>query len=129
MSLINRMFGGGGESMPSDWHELTELGQLETIKAESNEKPVVIFKHSVTCGISAGAKYQLESDWDFNPTDFKFYYLDLLAHRPVSNKIAEEFGVVHQSPQVIVIKNGQAVADTSHHAIRKSKLAAMLQEG
>ena len=108
-----------------NWKTLDTMPQLVQLKADSFQKPVIIFKHSTTCGISAFAKHKLESNWDFTETDFDFYYLDLLSYRPISNQVAEDFGVVHQSPQIIVIKDGQAIYNTSHHqistdAIRKS---------
>jgi len=100
-----------------DWKVLDSVEQLEKIMEAAGEKPIVFFKHSTTCGISAMAKNKLESAWDFNTDDMDFYYLDLLSHRPVSNKIAELLRVVHQSPQIIVVKNGQVVFHNSHHAI------------
>lgn len=101
----------------SDWKVLETEAQLAAAIEASHEKPVVLFKHSVTCGISAGAKHRLESAWDFDKEELDFYYLDLLAFRPISNKIAEDLGVIHQSPQIIVLRNGKAIFDASHHRI------------
>ena len=101
----------------SDWKMLDNISQLNEIDALSKEKTVVIFKHSTTCGISAGAKNRLESDWPNIEGDIVLYYLDLLTYRPLSNEIASRYGVRHESPQVIVINNGKAVYDTSHHRI------------
>lgn len=110
----------------SDWKVLESEKQLAQAIQDSHEKPVVLFKHSVTCGISAGAKHRLESGWNFDGADLDFYYLDLLAHRPISNKIAEDLGVMHQSPQIIVLKNGKAVFDTSHHRINVQAIESVL---
>lgn len=89
---------------------------------DSHEHPVVVFKHSTRCSISRMALRQFESDWNL---DGKItpYFLDLLEYRPISNAITERLGVVHQSPQVIVIKDGQAVYDASHEGIAVAALA------
>jgi len=106
-----------------DWKVLNNITQLDQIDQASADHPVVLFKHSVTCGISSGAKYRLETDWASFPENAEFYYLDLLAHRPISNEIARRYGVTHQSPQIIVIKDGKAQYDTSHHAINIGSIA------
>lgn len=115
--MLDKLFGTSAPELLEDWQVLGEISQLEEIKKRSFEKPVVIFKHSVSCGISAMAKHKLESQWDFDQDSIDFFYLDLLALRPISNKIAEMFGVIHQSPQLIVIRNGEAVYNTSHHMV------------
>ena len=122
MSYLKNFFGAQQDDIHQDWKTLNSLEQLDQIVKDSFEKPVVLFKHSIRCGISSGAKYGLEKDWNFNSTDLDFYYLDLINFRPVSNKIAEQFNVIHQSPQVIVLKNGKAVHHTSHHQISVSDL-------
>ena len=97
------------------WNELTGNEQLPLIKERSHERPQVIFKHSTRCGISAVAKGRLEK---WTPTeDFDFYYLDLIKYRSLSNKVSEEFQVYHESPQVLVIRNGECVFDESHLGI------------
>jgi bacillithiol system protein YtxJ len=105
-----------------DWKELRETTQLDEIKADSKNKPVVIFKHSTRCGVSEGAKYALMDHWDFTGQELDFYYLDLLQYRAVSNQVAEDFGVTHQSPQLILVKDGKASFHTSHHRISVESL-------
>lgn len=119
MSFLKNLMNSQQGGTQQDWKHLTSVEQLDEIEKLSSERPVVIFKHSTTCGISAAAKARLEAV-PFNSEKGTFYYLDLLSYRPVSNKIAEKFEVVHQSPQIIVIKNGQAVHNNSHHAINGS---------
>ena len=104
-----------------DWKKLDKLEELEHIKELSKEKPVIIFKHSTSCSISAMALNRLERSW--NETEMSSadaYYLDLIANRDVSNAIAAEFGVEHQSPQILVIKNGTCIYDNSHMGISYS---------
>lgn len=116
------------EAVSPEWKVLDQLGQLEQLHEASHRKPIVIFKHSTRCGISAHAKFRLESEWSFRPEDLDFYYLDLIAHRHVSNQVAETFKVTHQSPQVIVLKGGSAIFDTSHHQISIGALKKALEE-
>lgn len=125
MGFLDRLKNSQEQTI-SDWKTLTTEAQLTEAIEASYEKPVVLFKHSVTCGISAGAKNRLESAWDFGSEELDFYYLDLLAFRPISNKIAADLGVIHQSPQIIVVRNGKAVFDTSHHNINTNAIAAAI---
>lgn len=99
-----------------NWNKLTTDTQLDTIKAESASQPVLIFKHSTTCSISAMALSRMERNWS-DEAGIKPYILDLLANRPLSRAIAETFGVDHQSPQVLLIQNGECVYDNSHMGI------------
>ncbi len=99
------------------WKVLHDEAQLDEILVTSKDKPVVIFKHSTTCGISEGAKYTLMENWDFEGHELDFYYLDLLKHRPISNRIAQDFQITHQSPQVLLVKDGEVTFHTSHHRI------------
>ncbi len=103
-----------------NWNILQEESQLDTITQESFTTPVLIFKHSTTCSISHAAFSRLERSWkeEEHNTIVKPYYLDLLKLRPISNKIAEVFRVLHESPQAIIIKNGQVIYHASHFDIR-----------
>ncbi len=98
------------------------MEQLKTIEEESKGKPVAIFKHSTRCGISRMVMNQFESSYDLTDEQLKLYFLDLLNYRDVSDEVGYKFQVMHQSPQLIVIKNGTAVAHTSHHSIQASSL-------
>ena len=109
-----------------NWNTLTSEDQLKTIAQESEEQPVLIFKHSTTCSISATAKNRLERQWNLPQEKVKTYYLDLHAYRPISNKVAEEFGVRHESPQVLLIKNGACVYHSSHLGINVNAIEAQV---
>lgn len=99
-----------------NWNKLTSDAQLDAIKQESEKQPVLIFKHSTTCSISAMALSRMERNWN-EQIGVKPYYLDLLANRPISAKIESDFGVEHESPQVLLIRNGACVYDASHMGI------------
>ncbi|ULQ58004.1 bacillithiol system redox-active protein YtxJ [Flavihumibacter rivuli] len=102
------------------WIDLNSVEQLEEIKKLSATRPQVIFKHSTRCSISSMAKSRLERSEQ--PDHIDFYYLDLIAYRNISNKIAEDFDVWHESPQVILIKNGECTYDESHNGIRMEEI-------
>lgn len=109
-----------------NWNELNDIQQLATIKEESAEKSVLIFKHSTRCSISSMAKNRLERAWNIDESKIKTYYLDLIAHRNISNAIVTEFGVEHQSPQVIVIDKGESVYDASHNLISAGSIESVV---
>lgn len=103
------------------WQPLTQPEQLQEIVRESHEQPVLIFKHSTSCSISAAAKGKIERQWaDAGLADTRLYYLDLLRFRPISTEIAEQFGVRHESPQLLLIRDGECQYNASHMGIRLS---------
>lgn len=103
-----------------NWEQLTDETQLQQIIEQSRHQPVVIFKHSTRCSISAMALNRLERSTA--PEGITFYYLDLIRYRSVSNKIAEMFQVYHESPQVLLIKDGECVYDESHNGINMEEI-------
>lgn len=109
--------------MMKQWNTLQTLSDLDVIVAKSKENPCVIYKHSTTCPVNHAAKSRLESGWDIIPPQVELYYLDLLTYRDVSNAVAEKFGIKHQSPQVLLIIDGQCVYDESHFEITPQLLA------
>jgi bacillithiol system protein YtxJ len=118
------MFGlfGNQPKLPESWKQMESIQELEVADQTSYNKPVVLFKHSTSCSISSMAKSRLEGDTDVNSPEI--YYLDLLAYRDVSNTIADKYGVRHESPQVIVLSNGQATYHASHGRINMNDLKA-----
>lgn len=105
------------------WHALTEDRQLEKIETDSQEKTIAIFKHSTRCGISKMVLNNFERNYDLHDEKgLELYYLDLIANRNLSNKVAEKFNVRHESPQLIVIKNGEVVHHASHQSIEVESL-------
>lgn len=112
----------------TNWKVLETEAQLAELLADSKEKTVAIFKHSTRCGVSSMAEHRLESEWNFGAEDVDFYYLDLIQYRSISNRIASDLKVTHQSPQVIVIRNEKPVAFTSHQAISINWLEQSLEK-
>ena len=105
------------------WIDLDNPVQLNAIDEESQKGLVVIFKHSTSCAISTMAWSRFNRGMtDDLPNPVKFYYLDLLNYRVVSNAVAEKYDVRHESPQILVIFKNQCVHNASHMAISFSKV-------
>ena len=98
------------------WTNLDSIGQFDEIIDQSSSQAIVIFKHSTRCSISSMAQRRL-NDLDPNGLNASFYYLDLIAHRDVSNYIAEKLDEHHESPQILVVKNGSCDYVASHMEI------------
>jgi bacillithiol system protein YtxJ len=129
MSIFNSLFGNSEEKKETagniNWIPLQFMGQLDEIVALSDQKPAVIFKHSTRCSISRFALKRFEREYDLK--DYvDAYFLDLLEHRDISNEIANRFNVFHQSPQLLLIKNGKSVYDVSHDAIDAGELKSKI---
>lgn len=109
-----------------NWIPLQDEKQLEEIVTNSNTIPQVIFKHSTRCSVSSMAKNRL--DRKEAPSGINFYLLDLIRYRNISNKVASDFGVMHQSPQVLVINKGECIYDESHSGIIFDEIEAAALE-
>ncbi len=109
------------------WNPINQLSVLDEIKEQSKTQKVLIFKHSTTCSISSMSLSRLERSWsETEMTKIKPYYLDLLKYRDISNKIAQEFGIKHESPQVLIIENGKCIYNDSHNAISYKEIKNIL---
>ena len=107
-----------------NWIQLNTLEQLESIKEKSQATPQLIFKHSTRCSISTMALNRFERATTKPAIDF--YFLDLIANRQISNAVAEQFKVHHESPQILLIKNGECIYDESHNGILMDELIEQL---
>lgn len=108
------------------WTELTSIDQLNDLIEQSAEIPVLIFKHSTSCSISAMAINRFENKWTASPEACLVIYLDLLRFRAISNEIATKTGIQHQSPQAILLKNKQVVYTDSHSGIDAVTIQSLL---
>lgn len=110
-----------------NWHQITNATALEEIKQESFEHPILIYKHSTRCSISSAALGRLERNWKQGEVGtLKPYFLDLIANRSISNQVAEEFGVWHESPQALIIHKGESIFDASHFDISFEDIKAQV---
>lgn len=106
---------------------LTSSEQLAEITAASHTRPQVVVKHSTRCGISAFALHRL-NEGASKLSDADVHVLDLLRHRPLSNQIAEDWQVYHQSPQLLVLQKGEVTLELTHHEISADEVATFLLE-
>ena len=98
-----------------NWTLLETTDQLTQIKQQPGYS--LIFKHSTRCSISMMAKRRFELDWESLPADMPLYFLDLIRYREISNQVAQQFQVHHESPQLLLIKDGECILDQSHGQI------------
>lgn len=125
MNFLDKIFGGKDEQgeTKSFWKTIKSEEDLEQAIKESYQKRIAIFKHSTSCFISKTVMRNFEKEIEnAEEQNASFYFLDLLTFRPISNKIAEDFGIRHESPQLIVIENGEAINNASHQDISLSQI-------
>ncbi|MGA9588707.1 MAG: bacillithiol system redox-active protein YtxJ [Salegentibacter sp.] len=133
MGIIDKLFKSEREIAKQEivevpWHQLNKMEQLNAIEEESKSRPVAILKHSTRCGISRMVLKQFESSYGLKEdADIKLYFLDLLSHREISNEIAARFGVQHESPQLIVLRDEKVVHQASHQSIDAADLSQFVQ--
>lgn len=115
------LFDGFLKNKTMDWpgSNLETMAQFEALMATSFTVPQLIFKHSTRCSISRFVLNEFMSTYSFSEQDFGAWYLDLLSYRAISNAIAQQLEVTHQSPQLLVIKNGKAIAHAAHENVNK----------
>lgn len=109
------------------WKELKNLEDLETWNDMSFQKPVIFFKHSTRCSISSMAKSRFERGWSYTDEEITPVYLDLIQYRDISNHLASFYGVHHESPQVLLIREGKCVYNASHSSINASSISSFLK--
>ena len=107
-----------------NWTMLESADQINAIKQEQGYS--VIFKHSTRCSISMMVKKRFELDWSQLPDNLPLYFLDLIKHRDLSNQIAKDFQVYHESPQLLLIKNGECILDLSHGQVSVEEALSVL---
>ncbi len=110
-------FSNKAVKLMEDWHELIDINQLSDMKECSMHNKVLLFKHSTRCPVSAFALNRLQQGWDQIADKVDFFFLDLIKYRSISNQIAQDFGVQHQSPQLLLIDRGKSIFDCSHESV------------
>lgn len=106
------------------WTKITDISQISEI--QKNPGYSLIFKHSTRCSVSMMAKRRFEMDWDAIPEGTALYFLDLISYRDISAQIAETFQVHHESPQILLIRDGDCVLDASHGDISADEVAEVI---
>ncbi|EDM34368.1 hypothetical protein PBAL39_08776 [Pedobacter sp. BAL39] len=106
------------------WKMINDPSQISEIKNKPGYS--LIFKHSTRCSVSMMAKRRFEMDWEAIPEDTSLYFLDLISYRAISAQIAETFQVHHESPQILLIKDGDCILDASHSDISAEEVAEVI---
>jgi bacillithiol system protein YtxJ len=124
MGFLDQLFGKKTESEQVNnlWKKLENNKDLESAIQKSFQEKVLIFKHSTRCFISKTVLKSFEKQIQNSDQDHTYYFLDLLAHRDLSDEIESRFDIVHQSPQLIVLENGKAIQNASHQNIDLQKV-------
>ncbi|SIQ82369.1 bacillithiol system protein YtxJ [Chryseobacterium sp. RU37D] len=119
MSFFDKIFSGKNENPKKDsfWKKIESEEDLKNAIEESFNYRIAIFKHSTSCFISKTVLRNFEKEIENLDQKTDLYFLDLLKYRTISNKIAEDLEVRHESPQLIVIENGKAINNASHQHI------------
>lgn len=118
MSFFNNLFGDNSAANSGGfWKFIESEDDLKNAIDESFKRKVVIFKHSTRCGVSRMVLKNFENEVQNDDKGATFYFLDLLKYRPISNQIEQKFGVHHQSPQMLVLQNGESIANASHSSV------------
>ncbi|MCH7525536.1 MAG: bacillithiol system redox-active protein YtxJ [Bacteroidetes bacterium] len=129
MGIFSALFGGNKEAKEKKilpWIALNAIEQLKHIQEKSNTKTQVIFKHSTRCGVSRMVLNQFVDAYELTADDLDLYFLDLVNYRNVSNEVGYMFQVMHESPQLLVIKNGVVVAHDSHGGVNAIDLNSFI---
>jgi bacillithiol system protein YtxJ len=106
---------------------LIEIKTEEELEKALGAEKAIIFKHSPICGISARAQGEVERFVRENE-DVPVYLVDVREQRPLSMQTAEHFGIRHESPQIIVVKNGRPAWDGSHSSITADRLEQIVND-
>lgn len=111
----------------AQWKEISTMDEWNSVLEQSAERPAVILKHSTTCPVSASALEEYDEYLGKSPNENIGYYLvKVIESRPVSNQIAEDLKVKHQSPQILYFKNKESIWNTSHWSVTAKHMAAVL---
>lgn len=105
---------------------LADIAALEAAIAESRERPVLLFKHSRTCGISCEAFEELHAHIAACPDGAAYKLITVQSHRNVAEEVTSRLGIRHESPQAIVIRNGDVIWHGSHFRITADQLKRVL---
>jgi bacillithiol system protein YtxJ len=113
----------------NEWKIINNKSQLVEIENESYSNPVVIFKNSSRCGISQSMLLNFQQDMrQANSGSMGFYLLDIVKNRDISSIIAQQFNLHHESPQLLVIENGECTYHKNHWNISYSDLIKYIKD-
>lgn len=124
---LKNMFAGGDPDFDG-WNVIDDPSKLQGVLEASRNKPQLIYKHSNRCSVCWFTKAELERASEKIDGEAEMYFVDVIRNRSVSNTIAEKLGIRHESPQAILVENGEIVWHASHGGIKESELLGMLAQ-
>ncbi|MDQ0781737.1 bacillithiol system redox-active protein YtxJ [Chryseobacterium sp. W4I1] len=126
MSFFDKIFGSKNNNpeRKSFWNNIESEEDLAKALENSYHHRIAIFKHSTRCFISTTVLKNFEREIDNSNDKLDLYYLDLLTYRAISNKISEDLGIRHESPQLIIIEDGKVINSSSHEDISISQIVS-----
>lgn len=102
------------------------LDELDRMLAATGDRPLLLFKHSHTCGTSAEALDELVAHLNERPADASYAMVTVQTHREVSNAVARKLGVRHETPQALLVRDGRVVWSASHFHVTASAVEEAL---
>lgn len=123
--IVKNMLTGTDTNL-KQWNVLTDERQVVDVLKASSQKPQLVYKHSHTCGISHAAKERIEESFDEINKQADMHFANVKKSRPVSNRVAKELGVRHESPQVLIVKNSECTWHESHWSIKGEQILSAL---
>lgn len=130
MSFLNGLRGmmSGNPELSDEWTIPETVEEIDGF-FEPDSGMHIIYKHSYSCGTSIFAKTRVEQTFKNDlPENVHFYFVDVRTHRPVSNAIAEKSGIMHESPQLIIINEGKVLWHGSHNQVTSEPISKFLKE-
>ncbi len=106
---------------------LEDVGQFERLLTTPDSRPLLLFKHSRSCGTSAQALDELEVHLRDETTDVRYAIVTVQTHREVSRVVARTLGVRHETPQALLIQDGRVVWNASHYRVTADAMGAAIR--
>jgi len=113
--------------MHPELRPVQQLDELEQLLSASNTRPLLLFKHSYSCGISAEALDELVEHLNGGPASVQYAIVTVQTHRDISNAVSARLGVRHETPQAILIRDGKAVWSASHFRVNAASIEKALR--
>ena len=107
--------------MGNQFFRIDDRAALDGLLADSKQKPVIVFKHSTACSISSRAYREMEK------VEGQVNILEVQSAREISRELANLTGVRHETPQVIVLRDGKAVWNASHFDVKAAAVAKAVE--
>jgi bacillithiol system protein YtxJ len=103
------------------------IEDLDRLLAQTSERPLLLFKHSVTCGTSAEALDELIDHLNEDRLDARYAIVTVQSHRELSNAVSARLGIRHETPQALLIRNGRVIWSASHFRVTAAAVQSAIR--